>query len=410
MNTDLLIKTRSPVNERHYVQEACPSCFYSPLWLFYAVQGVPINSVLLLRSRDEALGFPTGDVNLAFCENCGLITNISFKSELIEYSNRYEETQGFSGTFNQFHQKLANYLIDQYDLHGKKIVEIGCGKGEFIALLCELGANFGTGIDPTFIPGRKPKINQGEVTYIADWYSKKYCGLDADLYICKMTLEHIHKTNEFLSMVRDTIGDRPEATVFFQVPEVTRILKELAFWDIYYEHCSYFSASALTYLFRETGFHVKNVWTDFDDQYLMIEASPALSGNTNSHDKGDQHLTSLVDTFSKAVNTNLNKWVERMNGYVSDGKKVVIWGGSSKTVSFLTTLGISDSVIRYVVDINPYKNGTFLAGSGQQVVLPDFLHDYQPDLVILMNPIYQDEISQTLSQMGLKPRLISANA
>ncbi|MAT42396.1 MAG: SAM-dependent methyltransferase [Anaerolineaceae bacterium] len=391
------------------VYQSCPNCFNPTLSLFYSVPAVPINSVLLLKSRDEALSFLKGDVNLAFCENCGFITNISFQKDLIEYSSRYEETQGFSGTFTKFHNRLANYLIDKYDLRGKKIVEIGCGKGEFIALLCEMGQNYGIGIDPTFLPDRKPEIKQGEVEYIADWYSKKYADLDASLYICKMTLEHIPQTNEFLSMVRETIGNRKDAKVFFQVPEVTRILEECAFWDIFYEHCSYFSADSIVNLFHLTGFDVKNVWTGYDDQYLMIEASPLLLGTSNSIGLRSSTIKNLVDNFSKTVNLTINQWVEKINLLRKNGKKIVVWGGSSKTVSFLTTLNIPYSLIEFVVDINPYKNGTYLAGSGQQVVLPEFLQEYQPDIVLLMNPIYQKEVSQNLADLGLNPRLILVN-
>ena len=56
-----------------------------------------------------------------------------------EYSGRYESTQGYSPTFNAFHERLAQDMIDRFDLHGKEIIEIGCGNGEFLVLLCELG-------------------------------------------------------------------------------------------------------------------------------------------------------------------------------------------------------------------------------------------------------------------------------
>jgi hypothetical protein len=60
-----------------------------------------------------------------------------------------------------------------------------------------------------------------------------------------------------------------------------------------------------------------------------------------------------------------------------------------------------------VVDINPYKHGTYLAGTGQQVVAPTFLEGYQPDLVIAMNPIYCDEIQQELNRMRLGAELLA---
>jgi hypothetical protein len=60
-----------------------------------------------------------------------------------------------------------------------------------------------------------------------------------------MTLEHIAPTGDFVGAVRRAVGDDPQTVVFFQVPDVIRILKEQAFWDIYYEHCNYFSAGSL---------------------------------------------------------------------------------------------------------------------------------------------------------------------
>jgi ABC-type enterochelin transport system substrate-binding protein len=48
--------------------------------------------------------------------------------------------------------------------------------------------------------------------------------------------------------------------------------------------------------------------------------------------------------------------------------------------------------ISYVVDINPRKQGMYVSGTGQEIVSPEFLKDYDPDLVLIMNPIYNEEI------------------
>ena len=85
----------------------------------------------------------------------------------------------------------------------------------------------------------------------------------------------------------------------------------------------------------------------------------------------------------------------------------MIWGAGSKGVSFLTNLGLRDE-ISYAVDINPYKTGKFMAGSGHEIVAPEFLVEYRPDLVVAMNPIYLGEIRATLDGLGLQPELIGA--
>jgi len=232
----------------------CKSCGSREMEVFYELRSVPVHSVLLMPTRDKALNYPKGDVLLGFCQNCAFISNVAFDESMLEYSSAYEETQGFSPTFNIFHKKLAKYLIDRYDLHRRDIIEIGCGKGEFLNLLCELGDNQGFGFDPAYVSERNSSPAKNQITFIKDFYSEKYAHFKSDLICCKMTLEHIPDTCSFLNMIRHTLSDHTDTIVFFQVPDVMRILRDLAFWDIYYEHCSYFSSGSLARLFRKCGF------------------------------------------------------------------------------------------------------------------------------------------------------------
>ena len=255
--------------------KTCPNCLKGDMSVFYQVPRVPVHSVLLMPTREVAVNFPKGDIALGHCSHCGFIANTVFDPTVHNYSAQYEETQGFSGTFQAFHHRLAEEMIAKYDLHGKKMIEIGCGKGEFLSLLCEIGNNSGVGFDPAFVSERNPSAGDTKVEFVADFYGEKYAHVQGDFVCCKMTLEHIPDTANFVRTVRRSVGDRYDTVVFFQVPDMSRVLRDLAFWDIYYEHCSYFSAESLSLLFREQGFDVLDVWTDYDDQYLMITAKPS---------------------------------------------------------------------------------------------------------------------------------------
>ena len=388
------------------IVQPCPSCSAAELTIFYEVNKVPVHSVLLLSSREEALNYPSGDIALAHCHNCGFITNIKFDPSLHEYSSRYEETQGFSPTFNVFHQRLAQHLIEKFDLQNKDVLEIGCGKGEFLALLCDLGRNRGIGFDPAYVPGR---VRSERVTFIKDFYSEKYADHAADFICCKMTLEHIQDVSDFISVIRRSIGDNEETIVFFQVPDVRRILREVAFWDIYYEHCSYFSLGSLAKVFHSSGFEIIDLWGDYGDQYLMIACRPRVKAK-NGAIEGENDLDELhkeVDLFVSAYPQKSEEWSSRLHSFKEEGRKVVLWGGGSKGVAFLTTLRLGLDTIEYVVDINPFKTGCFMAGTGQEVVSPDFLNTYKPDIVIVMNPVYREEIRKDLLKRGLSPRLLT---
>jgi SAM-dependent methyltransferase len=390
------------------VGQKCHNCDAASLSAFYRVDNIPVHSCLLMPNRESALAYPHGDLQLGFCRSCGFIQNMLFDPSVHEYSTRYEETQGFSARFRDFATALAKRLIDKYSLRNKTILEIGCGKGEFLALLCELGGNQGIGIDPSYIPERMHGVAGSRLTFIQDFYSEKYSHLTADFVICRHTLEHIQPTASFMHMVRRSIGERNDTIVFFEVPDISRVLKEQAFWDIYYEHCSYFSLGSLARVFRMTGFEVLDLAKDFDDQYLLIEARPAngSSGKSFPQEKDLKELAQDVTHFQQTFTDRVKVWKETLAKIRDRGEKAVIWGSGSKAVAFLTTMGIHNE-IEYIVDINPFKHGKFLAGTGHEIVPPGFLKKYQPDMVIAMNQIYQNEIQHDLNKLGIHADLIT---
>lgn len=396
--------TTGPNARGHSV--VCPNCQTQQMRVFHRQDDVPTNSCILLASLEEAVAYPRGSIALGFCDTCGFVSNVAFEQRLTEYSGRYEETQGFSRTFSAFHRDLATRLIERHGLRGKRILEIGCGKGEFLALLAELGDNHGVGFDPGYREGRLPGLSGAGVEFVKDFYSEKYADVEGDFVCCKMTLEHIHGTADFLGMVRRAIGDRPDVVVFFQVPEATRILRDCAFEDIYYEHCSYFSPGSVGRLFRRSGFEVLHLATEYSDQYLTIEAKPSCGSPQPVAPEEDDlaALRSYVAGFPEKFAAKVNAWRQRVGAAAASGRKPVLWGSGSKAVAFLTTLGLREQ-IEYVVDINPHRQGFFLPVTGQEILAPAALRAYRPDLVIVMNPVYRDEVVGDLDAMGLRPEV-----
>jgi 2-polyprenyl-3-methyl-5-hydroxy-6-metoxy-1,4-benzoquinol methylase len=368
--------------------DLCPSCGGDAERPFYAVDAVPVHQVRLVRTRATALNGVTGAIRLCFCARCGFVWNAAFDPARMRYQDDYESTQAVSPTFNAFHERLARDLIARFDLHGKRVVELGCGQGEFVTMLAEFGGNEGYGFDQVIrAPGKS-----GRVTFVKDLYAEPYRDLAPDFVCCKMTLEHVHDVAAFLHGLRRTVGDRPEAVVFFMIPEITRILRLRAFWDIYYEHSSYWSPGSLGRAFRSAGFDPLALWTDYDDQYVLIAARPGTGRSPAlSNEETPQALAAQVQSFTRGIAADQARWRGWLERLRRTGQRTVLWGGGSKGVSFLTTLAVKDG-IEYAVDINERRHGTFIAGTGQAIVAPAFLQDYRPDVVIVISPIYLPEI------------------
>jgi SAM-dependent methyltransferase len=391
------------------VIDRCPSCGSPNLEEFYQASGVPAHSCVLLPTREEAVWYPTGAIRLALCRTCGFITNLAFDPSLIDYTQDYEETQGFSSRFNEFARSLAERLIERYGLRGKDVLEIGCGKGEFLVLLCELGGNRGLGIDPSYVPERLG--TKADVRFIRDYFDERFTHLTGDLVCCRHTLEHIGPTGQFLELIRRSTANRPGAVVFLEVPDVRRVLRESAFWDIYHEHCSYFSPGSLARLFMATGFDVLDVSLGFDDQYILLHAT--IDGSSPSTplplEETVDDVAEDVEAFRGRWRDHLERWTDRIRSIREGGQRAVLWGSGSKGVAFLTTLGIRDEV-QQVVDINPFRQGMYMPGTGQRIVAPEALKEDPPEVVIVMNPIYENEIRRDLDRLDLGPQVLSVDA
>jgi SAM-dependent methyltransferase len=378
----------------------------------YSIDDIPVHSTINLASREQALSFPTGNLRLAFCAACAFLGNTAYDPSVQDYSSDCEESQHVSPTFNKFARELASRWIERYGLREKTILEIGCGKGEFLTLMCELGDNRGIGIDPSYQPARTPPgAVASRMRFIRDLYGEKYADLDADCILCRHTLEHIGQTGEFIRMIRRVIGPRKDMLVLFELPDVVRILKEAAFWDVYYEHCSYFSPGSLARVFRASGFDLLELGRDYGDQYILLAAKPVDAPTSPSLPLEDDlhEMTSDVAAFRLDVPGNIEQWRRLILDAKSHGKRVVLWSALSKAVSFLTTLKVGDA-IEYAVDINPHRQGRFLPITGQQIMAPAFLTEYRPDYVILMNPIYVPEVKRDLDRMGLASEVLAVGA
>ena len=385
---------------------ACPACSGRNLSEIYRLDAIPVQSCILLATAEEARSIAQHPLVLMFCDDCGFIFNSVFDLSLVDYASTTEESQHFSAEFTRFARKLAAEVASLYDLKGKHTLEIGCGKGEFLQELAEQTGMIGLGVDPGFIPERLPGAQGHEIAFQREYFDPRNIEQTPDFIVCRHTLEHIPEVGQFMRDIAQVIAGRPDTGIFFETPDVQRVLAEGAFWDIYFEHCSYFTTGSHARLFRRTGFGVTRLYLAYDDQYIIQYATPETECPALPLEDDLQAVRSLAAAFPKKVAETRRHWIDFVRARHAAGKRVAIWGGGSKCVSFLTTNDLGAEVAQ-VIDINPFKQGKYLPGTGHLVIGPDSLKEVPPDTVIAMNPIYLPEIAAQLSDMGLNPELVA---
>ncbi|MEM9431598.1 MAG: class I SAM-dependent methyltransferase [Pseudomonadota bacterium] len=381
---------------------ACPACRGRDLATLYHLPAIPVQSVVLVDTAEEALSYPKGELTLTHCRSCGFLFNATFDADLVDYSKMTEESQHFSGTFNRFARELAAEIAARRPLAGKLTLEIGCGKGDFLEELVRQTGTRALGIDPGHVPGREAEALapvSGEAAIIRDYFSPSLVQETPDLIICRHTLEHIAEVGQFMHYVVETSGGGRDVQVMFETPDALRVLREGAFWDIYHEHCSYFSIGSHARLFRRVGLDVERSYLAFGDQYIIQYATPGVGQPAEDEDDLDE-IRAAAERFPAHVSEIRAHWTRRISEARADGQDVALWGGGSKAVAFLTTLGLDDDVT-HVIDINAFKQGKFIPGTTRRVSAPEALLDAPPGLVIAMNPVYLSEIRASVAELGL---------
>ena len=298
----------------------------------------------MFNTSAEALSSPKGDVVLVQDMHTGLVFNQAFNPGLMEYGPDYQNEQAFSSVFRR-HLDEVTSIIHRH-LQGKTLIEVGCGKGYFLEHLHTSGFAI-TGFDPAY-EGANPKI-------VKELFNQRF-GLAADGIVLRHVLEHIPDPVGFLSKILETNGYGGK--IYIEVPCFDWIARHRAWFDIFYEHVNYFRLNHFEKMFgiiHEAG-HV------FGGQYLYVVAD---LGTLRIPRYADDCRADLPPDFLGNVRHHAETLKVRNMG------KSAIWGGASKGVIFAIFMQRAGSPVDIVIDINPAKQGKYLAGSGLRIHSPE---------------------------------------
>jgi hypothetical protein len=387
----------------------CVACGSSGVAKLIDFHVVPVDTNRIWRSSEEARTAPKARMELAWCSDCGHLFDRMHNDDLVSYETDYENSQMFSGEFRKHAEEVSDRLITRYGIRRKRVIEIGGGKGDFLRVICERGENTGVSFGPSYRPTATDNIPR-HLRFVSDYYTPKYADEPADIIICRHVLEHLSAPGELVTSVRRAVGKHPDIAVYFEVPNGDYIFGERAFWEFHYQHCSYFTAQSLSRLFESRGFRTRALWSSFGDQYLSIEAVVAEDGTTG---EPMPRRTALLDAgartyFSTSLQNQTKAWGDRLASLRAKGRRIIAWGAGAKAVTFLNIVDPQGEAISHIVDINPRKTGSFVPGAGQEIVPPNAVQTLRPDMIVLMNGIYRDEITASVAALGLHPEFVVA--
>lgn len=387
----------APTRPGAKVAANCPSCGHPEATDILTISDAPVMVATVFPDAETARTTPSGVIRLACCTRCGLLFNSDFDLAKALAGARYESSQASSAHFSAYSQALAKEWVERHALRGKKVIEVGCGQGDFMITLLRAGVGSVHGIDPLVRESDFPAEFASRVSLDASDFLESHVALEGAALVCRHTIEHVPDVAGFMRLVAAWSRCNGSAPVLFEAPAAERIVEDGAFWDLYYEHCNYFTRASLEAAFREAGLRVSHHALTYGDQYLLVDARYA-PGPTDDVAAAPEWQEASA-RFGARANDAVIACRTRMREYGSSPGGLVIWQGAAKTVGLLTSVG-KDVAIEFAVDLNPRRHGLFLPPLGLQVLPPAALASVNPGHVVLMNPVYLSEVRKQLDSLG----------
>ena len=376
---------------------ACPICAKAATTSVFSRAFVPLYNLKRHLSRACALNAHTGNVEFRYCPACQFLFNAAFDADLMSYQVDYDSSRASSRYFNQYLAGVATEVNRAFAVEGKTVVEVGSGDGQFLRMLHEKFGAEAIGFEPNV----GPTANYGSVPIVRGYYEPSGIKRVPYLIVLRHIMEHQGDPHAFLGSILTANSAYRPYHVYIEVPDAGWVVRNDQLYAFSYEHCSYYSATAMQRLLAGYGYSVTTRYT-FEDEYLQVFAS--RDGNHSKAGPGEKTATDrAVEGFCE----RMPEVFDRLAGYFAgDCSRTVLWGAGGKGTMLLNVLGLDYRRLPYVVDSNPNRHGTYIPVMGQKVVAPADLKRIKPRRVLLTNPSYTTEIRATLDQVGVESEVV----
>ncbi|MBV8365830.1 MAG: methyltransferase domain-containing protein [Candidatus Eremiobacteraeota bacterium] len=380
---------------------ACPVCGSPNTVRVLTLRKVPVHQNLLMLSAARARAIERGTIALRLCDTCGFVFNEAFESARLTYGTNYDNTQDCSPTFAAHMSALAADIAAAAPARAH-VVEIGCGKGAFVRSLLEaLPGAHGEGFDPSY--EGETVASEGRLRFERRFFDRDATLAGVDVVVCRHVIEHVPDPENMLRALRAALNASPHARLYFETPCIEWIFRNRVVWDIFYEHCSLFSATSLAFAFEQAGFDVTDVRHVFEGQYLWLEAKPSTR---NARATPRTTSASLAFEFARDFETVVERWRAAARKAATRGK-VALWGAGAKGVTLGNLIDAETRLLDCVIDLNPRKQGRFLPGTGHAIVDPLTAASRGVRSALLMNPNYRHENEALVADAKLAIELIA---
>jgi len=383
------------------IEPSCRACGSSRLRLGFDLGLLPLaNSFLSVQNTKVQAPESRYPLRIFYCDNCRLIQ----LSDIVDRREMFDDYAFLTATadtslihFDKYADQLTHKLaLSAEDL----VVDIGSNDGTLLKAFKKRGAGV-LGIEPARNIATRaeaegiPTINE----YFGSESVARIGRNKARVVTANNVVSHVGDLNGFVESVSDLLD--AQGLFAFEVPWVVDVIRHHNFDIVYHEHLSYFGFKPLSQVFERYGLEL-----------VGIEHFPAIHGGTirglaahldafpKQQDMLDQTFGAeekgadfrALERFANHAKEFRSELVALLRRLKKDGKKIVGYGAPAKATILLNYCSIDRSILDFVIDITPFKQGKFIPGVRIPIMHPDEFRKAKPDYALLLAWNFKDEI------------------
>jgi hypothetical protein len=356
------------------ISATCPVCNHGVAAHFFNGGEQTLATLGWPASAEAAQEMPRHPHDFVQCPKCTHVWNRSFTYDAIPYQNNPNRMFNRGGNWKGHLATTRDIVLKNLPV-APTVVDIGCGEGHFVRGLAQ--ACEGVGRFVGFDPNATPETGRG-VEFHATYFEplEHVAQFEPDAVAIRHVLEHLSQPASLLEQLAwgATALVKP-CWLFAEVPCVDRVFETGRMADFFYEHTSHFTTESFRALMGRAG-EVIELSHGYDGEVLFALVKLGVPAAM-------QQRAQTAISFANAADINRAKIRQQLDALSAQGKRVAIWGGTGKAAAFIHQFNADAKRFPLVVDSDPDKAGTFVPGTGQEIVFRDVLKKTPTDVVII---------------------------
>lgn len=381
----------------------CRLCDGQSLTLGMALTPTPLANALVPPDALDEIE-PRFPLDLYVCDACGHAQLLDVVDPAMLF-NHYLYVSGTSPVFVAHLDTYAASVVDEFRVPpGSFVLEIGSNDGTLLKAFQRRGMDV-LGVDPA--RNIAAQANAEGVPTINDFFVASLAVRiraergSAQVIAANNVLAHIDELGGVMDGVRTLLA--PDGVLVFEVSYLVDVCQQTLFDTIYHEHVSYHAVTPLVGFLARHGLELFDA-RRVDSQGGSIRVFAQPYGGPRSRAAAVQELVDLerlvlgehpldgVRRLEAQVSGLRDELVVLLTRLRSEGKSVAGYGAPAKATTLMHHLRLDASILDFIVDDNPRKQGMYTPGLHIPIVPPEALFERRPDYTVVLAWNFADSI------------------